>query len=66
MEKIHNFRVGNFIKINSIKYKIIDISVIKRENVLETIMEIVTNLNYKMIITMKQILYLMEKILVII
>ena len=29
MEKIHNFRVGNFIKINFIKYKIIDISVIK-------------------------------------
>lgn len=29
MEKIHDFRVGNFIKINFIKYKIVDISVIK-------------------------------------
>ena len=29
MEKIHKFRIGNFIKINFIKYKIIDISVIK-------------------------------------
>lgn len=30
MEKIHNFRVDDFIKINFIKYKIIDISVIKK------------------------------------
>lgn len=29
MEKIHDFRAGNFIKINFIKYKIVNISVIK-------------------------------------
>ncbi len=29
MEQIHNLRIHNFININSIKYKIIDISVIK-------------------------------------